>query len=110
MVIDIFHELLRGQHFVIVQRLPAALVGIVGGVEDNAVRVQMRVQSARGFMIKERGDDVSGQTIRTLQLSMHLHGGEAFEFPHGSAYRRTMRRHNPTVIRDESRDRHRLRR
>ena len=68
MVIDVLDELLRHQHVVVLQRLPAGLDRIERGVEYDAVRVQMRIEGARGIVTEHGGDDVARGPVRALAV------------------------------------------
>ena len=63
MIIDVLDVFLRRHHVVILQRLPPLLCVIVCGVEDDAVRVQMRVERTRGIVLEKSGDDVAREPV-----------------------------------------------
>ena len=46
MIINILRVLLRAEHFVVLQRLPTTLLGIMCRVENDAMRVQVRIERA----------------------------------------------------------------
>ncbi len=77
-IIHILHEFLGLEHFKIVHRLPTAFLVVVGGVEHNAMRMQMRVQSARRVMPKCRGDNIARQAVADLAGLVDTSGGELF--------------------------------
>ena len=67
-VIDIFHELLRPKHFVILQCLPFFLDRVKCGVEQNAMAVQVRVQCPRGFVLEYCRHDVAGEPVSAFSF------------------------------------------
>ncbi len=64
MVIDVLDVFLRDQHSEVLQRLPPILRGVMRCIEDNAMRVQMRIEGSRSFMLKQRRNDVVGGSIQ----------------------------------------------
>ncbi len=62
-IVDVLDELLRAEHLVILQRLPTPLFRIVRRIEDDAVRVQVRIERARGLMFEQRRHDVARASI-----------------------------------------------
>ena len=78
-VIDIFNELLRPEHFVILKCFPLFLDGIERGIEQNAVAVQGRVQGAGSFMPEHGRHDVAGWPVGTLTGLAHARCGESFQ-------------------------------
>jgi hypothetical protein len=63
---------LRDQHLVILQRFSTALRHIVPGVENDAVRTEMRIEGARDFMFEHGGDDVSCRVVGIGEVALSI--------------------------------------
>ena len=63
MIVNVLRVLLRAEHFVILQRLPAIFPVVVRRVENDAVRMQMRIECARSLVLKQRRYNLSSPTI-----------------------------------------------
>ena len=79
MVIDVFNVFLRHKHLVILKRLPPILRLIASRVEYDAVRVKMRIERARRFMLKKRRHDVAGVAIRVAAGLTNARGCKLFQ-------------------------------
>ena len=78
-VIDVLDELLRRQHVVVLERLPAGLDRIERGVEDDTVRVQMRIEGARSVVTEHGGHDVARGSVRALAILADASGREGLQ-------------------------------
>ena len=58
-VIDVFDELLRLEHLVVLERLPPVFLVIEGRVEKHAMRMQMRVECPTRVMAKQRSHHIA---------------------------------------------------
>ncbi|MEO6754114.1 MAG: hypothetical protein ABIP85_20230 [Chthoniobacteraceae bacterium] len=70
-VIDVLDILLRAEHFVILKCFPPAFGGIVSRVEKDAMAVQMRVEGARGIVMKDCAHYISGFPIGQTSGAAH---------------------------------------
>src|ERR1035438_9920894 len=82
MVIDVLGKFSGAQQFIILQCLPALLHRIKGCVEHDAMRVQMRVEGARGVMGEQRCCKIAGGTVAMPATSPNAGCGKCFKFPH----------------------------
>ena len=80
-VIDVPRELPGAQQLVILERLPAVLDRVIRRVEDDAMRVQMRVERAGGLMGKQGGNEIACQPVALLATHADASGGKRLEFP-----------------------------
>jgi hypothetical protein len=64
---------------VVLERLPPGLDRVERGVEHDAVRVQVRIQGARGVVSKHGGDDVSRGPVRALAILSDASGREGLQ-------------------------------
>jgi hypothetical protein len=62
-VIGVLGKFPGAQQFVILQCLPMILNRVERGVENNAVRVEVRIESARRVMCEQGDSKVAGQTV-----------------------------------------------
>ena len=108
MVIDVLDKLLRHQHVVVLQRLPAGLDSIVRGIEDNAVRMQLRIESPRGVMTEHRRHDVTRGSVRALALLADASGSEGLQLIQCHPDSLFVRLDNARVITHQSGDGHRF--
>ena len=102
-VIDILGKLPGTQEFKIFQCLPTVFHRVKRGVENNAVRVQMRVQRAGGFVGEQRGGKIAGQTAIPGTSQTNPSGGEFFKFLQGTAHRPRMGIENAFIRAEEGR-------
>ena len=108
MIVDVLHELLSGEHLVILQRLPTIFIGVVGRVEDDAMRMQVRVERSRRVVFEERRDDIAGCSIGILADLANASARESLQFAHRRLHRLPMRLDDAFVTADEGCDRNRF--
>src|ERR1700694_5482846 len=104
MVIVILGKFPGAQQLMILQRLPTVLDRIKGGVEDDAVGVQMRVKRPRGVVGEQSGGKIAGETFFPDTTCPNAGGGKFLKFPERSFDRPPMRRQYPFVFTEESND------
>ena len=72
------------EHIARLQRLPTPFRPVPSGVEQDEVRVQLRVKGARGGMQEGGTDEVAGDAVAFRDAPFaNPCGGELFQFPHG---------------------------
>jgi len=108
-VIDVLEVFLRGEQAVILQRLPSLLRRVVCRIENDAMRVQMRIECAGSFTLEQRGCDVARGAHPNVAARMHLRRGKLIELGSSRANRFAMRGDNARIAADESSDRNGLR-
>jgi hypothetical protein len=106
-VLDVF---LRREHFVVLQRLPSPVCGILSGVKDDAVRVQMRIDRSRTLVLEKRSDDVARAPITIGAAFAKACRREPFQFSNRSSHGLAMSSHDPRVIGNKRSDGNGLRR
>ena len=103
MVIDVLGKLAGAQEFKIFERLPAIFHRVKRGVENNAVRVQMRIKRAGSFMGEQRGGKITGQSVAPCTLQPKACGSKFFKFPQRTAHRPTVCSKNAFIRAKEGR-------
>ena len=103
MIINVLGKLSGAQQFKIFQRLPAVFHRIKGGVENNAVRVQMRVEGTRGVVLEQGGHEIAGQTFVAGTSNADSGRGKSLKYFQGCLNGPFMRLKNPVVIAQERR-------
>ena len=63
MVVGVLGKLSCAQQFVVLQRLPSVLHRIERRVENDAVRVQMRIERARRVMCEQGRGKIAGEPV-----------------------------------------------
>ena len=96
MVINVFNELLRHEHVVVLERLPLFLDRIKGRVEHDAMTVQMRVERARGVMPENGRYYVARGPVGTLAVLPNTCGRQRLQLVQ-------RRRDRPVMCLDDSR-------
>ena len=109
-VIDVLGKLPRPQQFVILKCLPAIFHRIEGRVENNAMRVQMRVKGARSVVGEQGGDKIAREPVALRATNANASRRKCLEFLQRRPHRPRMSLKNPLVIAQESREGNRFRR
>ena len=111
MIIDILGKFSGPQQFVVLQRLPAILNRIKGRIEDDAMRVQMRVEGAGGVMSESRRREIACETGRSAPPPIRTRvAAKASNSRNADLHRPRMGFKNSLVFTQESRDGNRFRR
>ena len=72
------------EHIARLQCLPTLFFLVPGGVEQDEMRMQLRIKRARRGMQEGRADQIAGDTILFLNATFaNPCGGERFKFPDG---------------------------
>jgi len=95
---------------VILERLPAILHRIARRVENNAVRVQVRIERARRIMREQGGGKVAGQTVALRSTNSNARCRERFKLSQRQSHGAIVCFKNAFIFAEESCNRNRLRR
>ena len=91
------------------QRLPAVLGVVPSAVEQDEVRVQLRVERARGRVQERRADQVAGDAIPVLNATLaDARSGELFQFPERHCGGFSVRLQDAPVIHRDGKNGHRF--
>ena len=61
------------------ERLPSLFLVVVRRVEQDAMRVQMRIERTRRVVLKKRGDDIAGHTVAMLSTGVNLRRSKSLQ-------------------------------
>ena len=103
-VIDVLDKFPRLQHLVVLQRLPAVLLRIRRRIEDNAMRVEVRVERVGSVVCEQRGHEILSHTQAIRTVSPDARGGELLELDQRHVQCLVMRVNNPFVLRNQGQD------
>lgn len=108
MVVSVFGKFPCSQQFVVLQRLPTVLDRIERRVEDNTVRVQMRIKGTGGFMREQRRGEVARAPIALRSTRANSSGSKRLEFTECRLHRPRMGLKNANVLAKKSHERNGL--
>ena len=80
MVVDVLGKLPGAQQFVIFQSLPAIFHRIERRVENNAVRVQMRIKGAGRVVREQRGGEIAREPVALCATDANASCRESLKF------------------------------
>jgi hypothetical protein len=109
-VIGVLGKLSRPQQFEILQCLPTVLHLVKSGVEDDAMRVQMRIERSRRVVREQGGGEVARETVVLHPTNPNASRRERLEFRERHSHGSCMGFENPFVLAQESHNGNRLRR